>query len=107
MAIVYSGLLTFDLPDWDERGDGWTPDCQGKWDFDPTLVSFSSRAYPNGAYIFSVYIGEDQIHTSGVMQADSLAAAQADVERLTNEHAEKIAAAVRAIYPPAQQGEVS
>lgn len=26
----------------------WTPDCQGKWDFDFTLLRVSSRYWPHG-----------------------------------------------------------
>jgi|GEM_PF-4384321 hypothetical protein len=32
----------------------WTPDCQGKWDYDGQLVSISSRYWPRGGG-FHVY----------------------------------------------------
>lgn len=36
----------------------WTPDCQGKWDYDGRLISISTRYWPRGGG-FHVYIPGD------------------------------------------------
>src|SRR4051794_15112599 len=34
----------------------WTPDCQGKWDYDGALIRVSTRYWPRGGG-FSIYDG--------------------------------------------------
>lgn len=83
-------IIGFDL----EASGGWTPDCGGKLDFDPAFVRGSSRVYRDGDYVCSVYIGEDEIVSTGIMSAGSVDAAKAACEAWMQEKATAIRAAV-------------
>lgn len=107
MTVIYTDRYLFtDIPHGLERQDGWTPDCGGKWDFDPTVVRISSRVYPGGAWTASVVVGgDDYVAETGFRRAESLVAAQAAVEAWAGEQADKIIAAVKAAYATSPGGE--
>lgn len=99
MSVLYMDRYFFVTPPDDTRKDGWTPDCNGKWDFDPSIVRLSSRVYPDGMHISSVIVGGDTYVIEGeIMRAGSVAEAQATVEKWSAEQADKIIAAVKAAY---------
>ncbi len=99
----------------------WTPDCQGKWDYDGDVVNVSSRYWPRGGgfHTFSrevgwegnearpdirpsatssIYIGEDRI-ASHDFEGDTEAEVKASVEAWVAEQVTRVTAAVRALYP--------
>lgn len=77
-----------------EAENGWTPDCGGKIDYDPDVICGSSRVYPDGDYICSVYCGKDQLLSTSVMSAGSVDAAKKACEAWMQEKAKIIRAAV-------------
>lgn len=108
-----SGPALFDFlgnPSWAQEGGehfdgGWTPDCNGKGDFDPGLLRLSCRVYPDGDYICSVILGEDaEIETTGIQRAASKTEAKAAVEQWAGltaaRYRDLLAAALRARSTP-------
>lgn len=83
-------IIGYDL----EAAGGWTPDCNGKLDFDPSIIRGSSRVYRDGDYICSIVCGEDEIISTGIIRAPSVEAAKRAVEDWMNEKAKIIRAAV-------------
>lgn len=83
-------IIGFDL----DLAGGWTPDCGGKLDYDPQFVSGSSRVYPDGDYVCSLSIGEDEIISTEIMSADSVAEAKRACEDWMEEKAALIRSAV-------------
>lgn len=100
MSVIYTERYLFtDIPRDNPRSDGWTLDCGGKQDFDPSIVRLSSRVYPDGMHISSVIVGGDTYVIEGeIMKAGSVAEAQTAVEKWSAEQADKIIAAVKAAY---------
>jgi len=47
----------------------WTPDCQGKWDFDGSLVTLSTRYWPRGGgfHVMGPQTGGDFVPSSDIM----------------------------------------
>jgi hypothetical protein len=94
------------IPHWAAYGgehydNGWVPDCGGKIDFDPGLLRLSSRVYPDGSWIASVYFGADiRIEDTGVQHAPTKEAAKRAVEAWSDDASARwarvIAAALRA-----------
>lgn len=80
----------------------WTPDCQGKWDYDGPLVRVSSRYWPrgggfsvlrNGEFVTNenqdirpsahstIVIGADEVWAEHEFEGDTEAQVKAEVER--------------------------
>lgn len=74
-------------PSWAQEGGeeydgGWVKDCGGKTDFDPGILRFSCRVYPDGGFICSIYLGADiEIESTGIHHAGSKAEAKVCVEQ--------------------------
>ena len=83
-------IIGYDL----EASRGWTPDCQGKQDFDPDFVRGDSRVYPDGDYTCSIYIGDTPILETGIRSAGSVDAAKSECERWMEEKGKIIRTAV-------------
>lgn len=83
-------IVGYDL----ESANGWTPDCDGKQDFDPDFVRGDSRVYPDGDYACSIYIGDTPIIETGIKSAGSVDAAKAECEHWMAEKGKIIRAAV-------------
>lgn len=101
-----------------EEANGWTPDCSNKWDYDPSLISFSCRVWgphegfmthrvgsevriekpfdPSTTWMASVNCGGEDLFETGLMRSESLDAAKREVEAWVQEKAQFICAAVRA-----------
>lgn len=97
--IIYRENFTLntDIVDLDlEASGGWTPDCQGKQDYDPEFLKGCSRVYPDGSYACSIYIGETEIVSTDILKADSVEAAKSGCERWMEEKGKIIRAAVEA-----------
>jgi hypothetical protein len=83
-------IIGFDL----EATGGWTPDCNGKLDFDPVIIRGSARVYNDGDYICSIVCGDCDIVSTGIIGAGSVDAAKRAVEAWMNEWAKVIRGAV-------------
>ena len=74
-------------PSWAQEGgenfDGnWTPDCQGKIDYDPVSLHFSCRVWPNGYWCAALIFGDDcEVADTGIREAGSVEAARKAVEQ--------------------------
>lgn len=101
----------------------WTPDCQGKWDYDGPVVRVSSRYWPRGGGFHSfsreagwqgnearpelrpsasssiLLFGEEVVESS-TFEGETEAEVKAQVEAWVEAQVERIATAVRALYPP-------
>lgn len=94
------------LPSWATEGgehfDGnWTPDCNGKLDFDPGFMRFSCRVWNDGDYTCSLYLGDDIcLEKTEILSAGTVALARQAVETWCAEtartYADIIAAAIQA-----------
>lgn len=94
--FVYETKFLFDVQD-ETQADGWTSDCGGEQDFNPTIIRLSSCVYPDGDWIASVYVGGDtQLCDTGIMKAGNVRDAKRAVEDWSNEKADAIIAAVKA-----------
>lgn len=83
-------IIGFDL----EAAGGWTPDCNGKLDFDPSIIRGSARVYNDGDYICSIVCGDTDIVSTGIVEAGSVDAAKRAVEEWMTERAKFIRSAV-------------
>lgn len=89
-------------PYWAQEGgdhfDGnWIPDCGGKLDYDPIILRFSCRVWPDGNYTCSTIFGDDfTLSETGIWKAPSIAEARAKVEGWCREQAKSFAAILRA-----------
>ena len=98
-----TGADAFDwcnLPSWAQEGrehfDGnWTPDCNGKLDYDPGFLRFSCRVWNDGSYIASAIVGGDtDIASTGVVHAVTVKAARIAVEAWCADQATRWAAVI-------------
>lgn len=87
---LQTDIIGYDL----EASNGWTPDCGGKQDYDPNVISGSSRVYPDGDYICSIHCGDDELIATGIMCAGSVEAAKKACETWMDEKAKIIRTAV-------------
>ena len=94
-------LLTFetDIIGYDlEKENGWTPDCMGKQDYDPSVARFSCRVWRDGTWTANLLIGIHEIKTTGIMSADGADAAKQAVEAWVSTESKRIAKTLRALY---------
>jgi len=101
----------------------WTPDCQGKWDYDADLVRVSSRYWPRCGGFMAMYrddtgvrvedndarpeirpsarasiLLQEQPVAEASFEGDTEAEVKAQVEAWAQAQFERIAQAVRALY---------
>lgn len=90
MSYLYDHPFTFDVPTHEDGEGGWTRDCGNKLDFDPILLHFSCRLYPDGDYICSLYLGEQELVQQGFVRAANIDEGRAAVRRWCEEQATRI-----------------
>jgi hypothetical protein len=96
MTFLYAHPFTFDVR-WEDRElGGWTFDCGQKRDYDPTLIRFSCRVYPDGDYCCSLMLGEKYLRRTEILRATGVGRAKAAVELWCAERAEEVIAALAA-----------
>lgn len=85
-----TSMIDYDL----EAADGWTPDCNGKWDYDPTVIGVSSRVWNDGTWSCEIYCGKDMLFETKINSAGSVEEAKAAVEKWCADRAAAIRLAV-------------
>lgn len=104
----------------------WTPDCQGKQDYDGSLVRVSTRYWPRGGGfsvlkdgVFAtnadqsirpsahstIYLGETTKLTEREFEGDTEADVKQQVEKWVSAECDRIVAAMLSAYPPKPEQE--
>jgi hypothetical protein len=95
MSMIYRENMTLDTDIIGFNLDsGWAPDCNGKLDYDPSIIRGLSRVYRDGDYICSIICGDTEIVTTGIVEGGTVDAAKRAVEQWMEEKAKIIRVAV-------------
>jgi len=95
--MIYREFMTFDtdIRDLDlEASNGWTPDCNGKLDYDPSIIRGSSRVWRDGDYMCTIYCGDTALARTEILKGGTVDEAKAKVEQWMDTKARIIHAAV-------------
>lgn len=96
---LYFELPIHHCPGGEDYLNNWTRDCQGKLDYDPALLWFSCRTYPDGGYIGHLYLGNNIILETGVLTAPTQAQACREIEKWVKTITERLAAVIQSLAP--------